>query len=370
MIGDAAQLAAGLVEGHLEETSELVRLLRLARLEIEQPDGIDWQRDALSGLRWQDLDHEEYDLCPPMVLIGSDEMLAGRGLGQLMWLLNSGLPIKALVLSALEFGLVETRTNDPRAGLSLLALAQRNAYVAQCSVARPAHFAESLLQALRHDGPALIQVYAPSPARHGFASDRALEQAQLAVASRALPLFRYDPEGEGVFGSRISLDGNPQSGASLAEEDGKPLTLADWALGQSRFASNFSPLAGDAPGPLPLHEWLQLDPRGRRAKTPYVIAGGDDDERRYSMTSALADAAGGCLQSWQTLQELAGIVTPFTKRLEEEIRADVAAEHQAELDALKQASAAEALEIRKNMQAEIAVKLRSRLLELASRKRD
>ena len=44
MSGDAAQLAAGLIEGHLDDTTELVRLLRLARLEIEKPDGLDWQR--------------------------------------------------------------------------------------------------------------------------------------------------------------------------------------------------------------------------------------------------------------------------------------------------------------------------------------
>ena len=88
------------------------------------------------------------------------------------------------------------------------------------------------------------------------------------------------------------------------------------------------------------------------------------------MTPAMAAAAGQCLQSWRTLQELAGIVTPFTERLEEDIRATVAAEHQAELDAQQQAAAAELLEVRKTTQAEIAGKIRSRLLELAARKRN
>ena len=122
MSGDAAQLAAGLIEGHLEETTELVRLLRLARLEIDQPDGAEWKREALASLRWQDLSDEEYELCPPLLLIGSDEMLAGRGLGQLIWLLNSGLPVKVLVLNALDFGLAsdpaveaaQAPTNNPR----------------------------------------------------------------------------------------------------------------------------------------------------------------------------------------------------------------------------------------------------------------
>jgi hypothetical protein len=83
----------------------------------------------------------------------------------------------------------------------------------------------------------------------------------------------------------------------------------------------------------------------------------------------MADTADQCLQSWQTLQELAGVVTPFTERLEQEIRTEVAAEHQADLDAQKQASEAQIQEIQAKTQAEIASKIRSRLLELASKKR-
>jgi len=371
MSGDAAQLAAGLIEGHLDETVELVRLLRLARIEIDQPDGADWKREALASLSWKDLSEEEFELCPPLVLTGSDEMLAGQGLSQLIWLLNSGLPVKVLVLSSLDFGISEGSSNNPRGNLALLALAQRNAFVAQTSVADPNHLGESVLQALEHDGPALIQVYAPSPTRHGFKSEQSLQQAQLAITSRVLPLFRYDPTAAGVFGSRISLDGNPVSDETM------DLTAADWALGQQRFAANFRPLADDASSPLPLHEWLQLDAKGRAGKTPTVaIGGGDgdnendgDEEQRFSMTPAMADMADQCLQSWRTLQELAGIVTPFTERLEQEIRTAVAAEHQADLDAQKQTSEAQIQEIQAKTQAEIASKIRSRLLELAAKKR-
>ena len=368
MTGDAAQLSAGLIEGHLDETTELVRLQRLAQLEVEQPDGADWKREALASLRWQDLSPEELALCPPLILIGSDEMLAGQGLSQLIWLLNSGLPVKVLVLSALDFGLLDESANNPRGNLGLLALAQRSAFVAQTSIADSVHLGESMLQALDHEGPALIQVYAPSPKRHGFAPRQTLAQARLAVSSRALPLFRYDPNAEGVFGSRISLDGNAQDGNP--GDDERNLTIADWALGQERFASSFQPLADDAAAPVPLHEWLQLDARNRKGKTPFVTSIDDDEEKRHVVSAALAGAAAECKANWQTLQELAGVVTPFTERLEQEIRADVAAEHQADLDAQKKASEAEIREIQEKTQVEIASKIRSRLLELAARKRD
>ena len=370
MSGAAGQLAAGLVEGHLDDTTELVRLLRLARLEIEKPNGLEWKRDALEALHWQDLEPEELELCPPLILLGSDEMLAARGLSQLVWLLNSKLPVKVLVLSALELGLVEASVNDPRAGVGLLAVAQRNAYVAQTSVADPVHFGNSVAEALTFEGPALVQVYAPSPSRDGYATDELLEQAGRAVTARTLPLFRYDPRADGVFGSRISLEGNPQSDSLLVTgEDGATSTPIDWAFAQRRFATHFEPLSQSAPSPVPVQEWLLLDAPGRRGKTPFIVQGDGEAEQRLGISSALLHTADHCLGSWRTLQELAGIVTPFTQRLEEEIRAAVAAEHQAELDEQKQAAAAELEEVRQKTQAEIASTIRRRLLELAARKR-
>lgn len=319
MTGDATQLAAGLVVGHLDETTELVRLLRLARLECDRPDGLDWQRNKLAGLRWQDLEDEELEPCPPLLLLGSDDMLAGRGLAQLMWLLNSGLPVKVLLMSALDFGLVGAPTNNPRAGVGMLALAQRNAYVAQTSIADPTHFGNSVAEALGFRGPALIQAYAPSPMRDGFATREVVEQARLAVAARVLPLFRYDPRADGVFGTRISLVGNPE------DADEMP-TPVDWARGQGRFA--------DA-----------LD------------------------TPAMAAVADRCADNWQVLQELAGNVTPFTEKVDAEIRAAVQAEHDEELEALRRSSEAELAGIRQQTRTELATQLKSRLLELARRKK-
>ncbi|NIN39309.1 MAG: pyruvate ferredoxin oxidoreductase, partial [Gammaproteobacteria bacterium] len=159
------------------------------------------------------------------------------------------LPVKMLVLSDLDFGLRESKTNDPRASLGLLALAQREAFVAQTSIADPAHLCESMLEALACEGPALLQVYAPSPARHGFETRQTLDFARLARDTRTLPVFRYDPRREGVFGSRLSLDGNPAPDDTLVPpgEDGRAFTTADWAFGQDRFARQFSPLGADAP---------------------------------------------------------------------------------------------------------------------------
>ena len=62
-------------------------------------------------------------------------------------------------------------------------------------------------------------------------------------------------------------------------------------------------------------------------------------------------------------------MTPFTAAVEEEIRAAVAAAHQAALNAQKEAADAEIREIREKTQVEIASQIRSRLLQLAAQKR-
>ena len=88
-----------------------------------------------------------------------------------------------------------------------MALAQRRAYVAQTSFAETGHFCDTLDGALGFSGPALVRIHTPSPSRHGFPSRRTLQQARLAIRCRAFPLFRYDPEGEGVFGAGSRLKG-------------------------------------------------------------------------------------------------------------------------------------------------------------------
>ena len=84
---------------------------------------------------------------------------------------------------------------------------------------------------------------------------------------------------------------------------------------------------------------------------------------------ALAAVARRCADNWQMLQELAGAVTPFTERVEAEIREAVLAEHEAALDAQQKAAASELADVQQKTRAEIAKQLRSRLVELASRKR-
>jgi pyruvate-ferredoxin/flavodoxin oxidoreductase len=294
-----------------------------------------------------------------------------------MWLLGSRLPLRILLLADLDLGLAEdahlevplAETHDSAANLGLLALAQRGACIAQSSLGAPEHLAESLEAAFDFPGPALLHVHAPSPQRHGFEPARTPERARQALAARVLPLFRYDPRREGVFGSRISLDGNPHPESAWATEafegEEQVLTPAHWALGERRFAGLFALLDEGDPDPLPLTDWLALAEAERAGKTPYVIAPGAADAGRLRVDPRLARISGERQHAWRTLQELAGVVTPFTARVRAEAEAAVAAERQTERAALKADYEARLQRLRDEQQEAIRHDMRERLLQLA-----
>ncbi|HEB94929.1 MAG TPA: pyruvate ferredoxin oxidoreductase [Sedimenticola thiotaurini] len=362
MSGNGAELAFGLLQGQLHETLATLDLARRARQALAGED------PSPPPAGWADLDEEERALCPPLLLVGSEQELGGRELAQISWLLGTGLPLKVLLLSELDLGLATPPRTGPSDGHTdplLTALAQRSAYVAQCAVAEPGHYHHCLREALRFTGPALIRLYAPNPLRHGFPPHHGLEQSRLAVTGRALPLLRYHPQGEGVFGSRISLQGNPDPEQTWARDGtGEPLTPLHWMLTERRFAAHFQPLEEDDPPPRPALEWLDLSPDERRRSTPVITRADDPRVRLKVSPAALAgvERLGGV---WRTLQELAGLVTPFTRRVREEAEREVAASHAAELAALKADYEARLQALQGQLEDEIAGRIRQRLLNLA-----
>ena len=60
-----------------------------------------------------------------------------------------------------------------------------------------------------------------------------------------------------------------------------------------------------------------LDAKGRGGKTPFVIGAGGI---RLKVDSALVAVCEDRLDAWRTLQELAGLVTPFSGDVEAKLR--------------------------------------------------
>jgi pyruvate/2-oxoacid:ferredoxin oxidoreductase alpha subunit/ferredoxin len=354
--GDAARLARGLFEGQLRAAQDVLTAQADAELLLALKGKAAFSPTP-AGRPFGALTEAERRLVPPVFLVGDEAELGERELGALLALLASERPFKVVVLAdpGRRLG---PGGGAPAPDLGLLAVAHRRAYVAQSTVAHPAHLGRAVREALAFQGPALLHVYAPSPARDGVAADRAVALAERAVATRTFPLFTYDPRHEGVLGLKLDLGMNPASTATWVDGPEGPLTPADWLVAQGRFAS----LWGEAaPGAPTVAQWLSA-PAAQRGAAPTVR---DPEGTQRSLPPRFVAAVEAWALGWRALQELAGAVTPFTGRVRAEAESELAAKHAAELAALKAAHAAELAGVRQAAEADVAARVRERLLGLA-----
>ncbi|MBW2255693.1 MAG: 4Fe-4S binding protein, partial [Deltaproteobacteria bacterium] len=313
------ELARGIAMGLLATHLEAIRTLRRAEVVAKTPGDLPTRLEEVDRLGWADLTAEERASCPPLLLFGDEHALSEHGFGGLTRLLESDLAVKVVLLDGL--GRME-RSAEP----ALVAASHRDAFILASSLAHPEHLGQGLVDTFAFPGPALIHLHAPSPNRHGFPADATLAQARRAVEGRAHLLFRYDPRSEGLFGTRASVEGNPEMDA-----DWGGATFSDWARSEARFA--------------PLFEQAE---DGTAVPGPTVERAGADR-----------------LAIWGTLRELTGLLGPFTERTRAEVQQEVAAEHQEQLDALGAAHQAEIAEIRSGIDRDAVDRLTQRLMTLA-----
>ncbi|MCA9548805.1 MAG: 4Fe-4S binding protein [Myxococcales bacterium] len=354
--GDAARLARGLFEGQLRASQDVLTAMADAEALLALKGKAAFAPTP-SGRAFAALSEVERRNVPPVFLVGDEAELGERELGALLALLASERPFKVVVLAdpGRRLG---PGGGAPAPDLGLLAVAHRRAFVAQSTVAHPKHLGRAVEAALAFEGPALLHVYAPSPARDGLASDHAVRLAVKAVESRVFPLFTYDPRHEGVLGLKLDLSMNPNHGATWVDGPQGPLTPADWLVAQGRFTA----LWGEAaPGAPTVAQWLAL-PASQRGGAPMIV---DPGGMQRSLPPRFLAAIEAWAQGWRALQELSGSVTPFTGRVRAEAEAALAAKHDAEVAALKASHAAEVAALKQGLEGEVATRVRDRLLSLA-----
>jgi pyruvate ferredoxin oxidoreductase beta subunit len=217
--------------------------------------------DALGiRARWDQAGHADRRLW----VVGGDGAMYDIGFGALSRMVASGADIKVLVLdtqvysntggqaSTASFGGQVTKLSafgkrlhgrpEQRKELGRILLAHGEVYVAQTTPAHINHFYRAVMEANAYPGPAVVIAYTPCQPEHGIADDASSRQAQLAVDSRAFPLFTYDPRRGATMAERISLQGNPQPTVDWATvPDGTAVDFLTFARTEGRFAPHFAP---------------------------------------------------------------------------------------------------------------------------------
>ncbi|MGM0384946.1 MAG: 2-oxoacid:acceptor oxidoreductase family protein [Actinomycetota bacterium] len=341
---DAQPLAKGIFEGIAAQLVNDVKALRLARLELS--GRYDPARDdaGLKFLSWEEFTPEEMDLLPTILTIGGDGATYDIGFGALSRILTTNTPLKVMVLNSGVYsntggqastssftgqdsdlsrsGAAHRGKQEFRKELGLIASFHPNVYVVSTATAYQSHFLKNTLEFLSEQQmPAVMDVYTPCQSEHGVADDAANRRARLAVKSRMNPLFVHDPRlGESIH-ERFSLDGNPDptktwsaNKLEYVDTDGSlkllttVVTPADFALGETRFKSQFRKMRADEESAgLPVDEYIGLDEADRAGHVPFVHTT-DPDMRltKVVCSGQMITLVEERRRNWQLLQYLAG----------------------------------------------------------------
>ncbi len=342
---DAPALAKGIYEGLAAKATDLVKAIRVARLELDDAYDPAIHDKQLSALEWAQFTDEELGYLPAVLTIGGDGANYDIGFGALSRVLASSTPIKMLVLDTggysntggqastasftgqdadlARFGATGAGKTEERKELSLLAAFHPNTYVAATATALQGHFLRAAMEMLNFtDGAGLLNVYAPCQGENGIADNMANQRARLAVESRMAPVFVHDPRKGDRLRDWFNLEGNPDPdklwtthSIEYVDAAGElrlkqfPLTPAQFALGEVRFSKQFSKLSSDQDAiAVPLEDYIDLPESDRAAHLPFIWSTDAADRLvKIKVSQTIVALVEGRRRYWQQLQYLAGV---------------------------------------------------------------
>jgi pyruvate-ferredoxin/flavodoxin oxidoreductase len=359
---DSTSMAMGIFEGHMSKMAEGFRTIRKVEKELKGEYDPVGSRDFFTYFTWEQFTTEEWLLCPPVVALGGDGAMYDIGFQNLSRMMASGKPIKVIVVDTqvysntggqactsgfigqvsdmAQYGKVWKGKQEPRKEIGLIAMAHRNTYVMQGTLANTSHMIEGFIDGLMAKRPALFNLYTTCQPEHGVADDLGAHQAKLAVESRAYPIFRYNPENGVKPKDAFDLSGNPamdklwptyslkymENGRQKSME--VSMTFADFALTEARFRKHFRKAPRDTwnENMIPLADFLEMSKDEREGKFPFIWA--VDREQRLSRVLVAKPIVESCEERrdfWIMLRDIAGVETE-KKEEKEDVESRVRAE--------------------------------------------
>ncbi|MDH3246285.1 MAG: 2-oxoacid:acceptor oxidoreductase family protein, partial [Saprospiraceae bacterium] len=228
---DSASMAMGIFEGHMAKMAEGFMTIRKAELELAGTYDSTEHDDFFTYFNWNHFSEEEWLLCPPVVVVGGDGAMYDIGFQNLSRMMASGKPIKVIVVDTqvysntggqactsgfigqisdmAQYGKVQQGKSEPRKEIGLIAMAHRNTYVLQATLANTSQMIEGFIDGLMAKRPAVFNLYTTCQPEHGVGDDMGAHQAKLAVESRAYPVFKYNPDQGVKAAEAFDLSGNP-----------------------------------------------------------------------------------------------------------------------------------------------------------------
>jgi len=363
-----------LAVAHFSRLARVFRAERIAQLEIRAKYDAELHDTAFRDFTWPELGPGELRLCPPFLVLAPLDTDEGSPLHDVMSLLETGMPIKALALRS-GFRDPSPATSDirvpARMTIETLPLAMRGVYLLQTTVVAQ-NFREDMLAALASPRPSVVSILGP---RTDEALDDFQNRAERAVRSRAFPMCAYDPDRDARFAKCFDLSANPAPDAPWptqtlpdVDSDGEPIevqepfTFAHFAASEPELAELFEAPA-DAATLVPLSELLDLSRQQRLGKTPFIsVTGSEGNVVRKVVGPTVVLRCAERLHLWRTLQELAGVDNPHVKASRAALQRELAAEREAQLESLRREMEDKALQREKTAVTNAVRRLVARLV--------
>lgn len=372
--------AVGIFEAVARRTTPIVRASRVGRLEVEDAYREDLHDEALGRLDWEGFTSSELAIVPTVTVVVDEAYVRGPGMGDFSKLLGSSRPVKVLVV-----GSTVARPDDPSAyhlDLGYLAMAHREAFVVQTTLARPERVVHQLARMVAAERPGVAIFGLPSMEPAPWRELR----AEAALWGRAAPELAYDPDAGVSWAERLDLSDNPQparlwptrtvtcvdsSGGEQVLEIG--VTWADIAALEPGLRDELVSVpatAWDDDHQEPLADHLQAhDAHGDMEATPdrlpFVwVMDASETVRRVMPTRSLTLACFGRQRAWRVLQELGGFDNAHARKAADTARSEAAAAYDAELAELTRSHADEVARVRHATASEALGRLASALLDV------
>jgi len=376
---DGLEAALGLLAGLAQSRVELFRALRTARLEARSAFDEARHGRVLARLDWEAFTAEEYFLLPAVVVLETCKRLRGRGIHSLSKLLRSGLSVHVLVsdsVAELDLDTSWEETTGYHPGLGYVAVAHREAFVLQSTLAEPGHLFDGLtrMAATLRPGVALVA----HPSWKGPLSP--WKQLVAARDGRVTPCFRYDPDGGTNWADRFDLAANPESERTWPEARTvyvdseqneqtwiQPFTFIHAAALDPGYRPHFRiiPPAAWSDDQVTIEQYLDSNEGGRTLPFVWVVDA-DGVLARAVTTRELIFACRDRMRAWQILQELAGTNNEYARRAAEAARQETLDEARKSREELESAHSEELADVRAEAASEAMERLVGVLMDVDS----
>jgi pyruvate-ferredoxin/flavodoxin oxidoreductase len=328
---------------HLNQMAECLKLIRMAWLERNSKYDPAVHDSYFADFNWEKLTNDEVGLCPPFVVMIKDQGDKNLFYSTLLPLVTSGLPVKVVLEKSAFYNTYQafSRSTALRCSLEIemLPVALKGVYVIQDTVARP--------QAIAHLQAGLIS---PRPGLFSILNDADSGRCDQAVLSRALPLFRYDPDKSEVFLKRFDLAENPDlkdvwasstieflNAAGKKDLMQKKITFADFAATEAQYQSDFSDLpANQESRAIEISAYLELPYADRSGKLPFIFFRNSQNAlvKKVPSMRIVAQTADK-RHLWKSLCEVSGVNNPYLTELEKQLRTEAAKDKESALADLR-----------------------------------